>query len=598
MKKNQTDQASKSALLSENRELRARLEESEDTLRAIRCGEVDAVVVSGPGGEQVYTLKSADYAYRVLLETLNEGALTLTPEGDILYCNRRFAEMIEKPLEKVIGASLTSFLPPEDVEKFEAQFGRGAAESACWECALVKAGGKKLPVLCSVRAFQLDGVAAVGMVVTDLGKQKEQEIMIRQLHKMEALGALAGGIAHDINNMLSPILVNTEMALLETYGREARRSLEIVLEAAQRGRKLVKQILAFAASKEGEKRPVRLASVVEESIRLIRAAVPTTIEIRRNIAAADGAVLGNPTQIEQIVLNLCSNAAYAMRERGGVLSISLDESLIEIAPPAGLPQLAPGPYLCLTVTDSGCGMMPEVMERIFDPFYTTKEASEGAGMGLAVVHGIVKSHSGAIQVASEPGKGSSFKVYFPRIESLTEPKDVKVEEMPTGVERVLIIDDEEIQLRSWKPALERLGYIVAVESEGARALRFFRAQPLRFDLVIVDQTMPGITGAEARRGNASSQAQPADHPVHRLQRGGQRKAGARHGREGLPDEALYASGAGEDDSAGPGTEGTARPLSAGLSPIPVKTRAARFFHKSRQPCRNPIAWTAAADRQP
>jgi two-component system cell cycle sensor histidine kinase/response regulator CckA len=496
MKKDRTNQVSKSTLLSENRKLRARLEEAEDTLRAIRSGEVDAVVVSGPHGEHIYTLKNADDACEVLLETLNEGALTLTPAGDILYCNRRFAEMIETPLERVIGSSLTSFLPLEDVEKFEAHLGKGAAESACWECALEKPSGKRLPVYCSVRAFQLNGVPAVGMVVTDLAKQKEQELIIRRMQKMEALGTLAGGIAHDINNMLSPILVNTEMALLETYGREARRSLEIVLEAAQRGRKLVKQILAFAASKEGEKRPVRLASVVEESIRLIRAAIPTTIEIRRDIAAADGMVLGNPMQIEQILLNLCSNAAYAMRERGGVLSISLDESLIEIVPPAGLPQLAPGPYLCLTVTDSGCGMTPEVMERIFDPFYTTKQASEGAGMGLAVVHGIVKSLAGAIQVASEPGKGSSFKVYFPRIESLTEPKDAKVEEMPTGNERVLMIDDEEIQLRSWKPALERHGYIVAVESEGARALRFFRAQPLRFDLVIVDQTMPGITGAK------------------------------------------------------------------------------------------------------
>jgi len=496
MKKNTKRRSNKEQLAAEQEELLARCEEAEETLRAIRSGEVDAVVVSGPQGEQVYTLKSADTTYRILLETLSEGALTLTTDGDILYCNGRFAEMIGKPLEKVITSSIKSYIPAVDVTGFDLLFRKSAAERAGGECRLLTGEGKLLPVYLSVKSIELDGIPAMCMVVMDLAKQKENEYLIRRMQKMEALGTLAGGIAHDMNNILAPIMVNTELALLETIGQETRRGLEIALEAAHRGRKLVKQILAFASSKDSERKPMKLAPVVEESLRLVRSTTPATVEIRSDLDEKRGMILANATQVEQILVNLCSNAAYAMREWGGILSVGLAGVRFDEMSPARPPELNPGPYLRLSVSDTGCGMTPEVMDRIFDPFFTTKHASEGAGMGLAVVHGIVKSHDGAITVTSEPGKGSLFSVFLPQLVGVKEPKSTGDGLTTPGSERILFVDDEEIQLRSWKPALERLGYAVDVQSDSAKALRAFRAQPRRFDLVIVDQTMPGLTGAK------------------------------------------------------------------------------------------------------
>ncbi len=496
MKREPKTRKTKEQLNEEVRELRARLGEAEETLRAIRSGEVDAVVVSGPQGPQVYALKSADYTYRLLLETLNEGALTLTMDGDILYCNRRFSEMIGRPLEKVIASSFRSHIFGADAPGFDALLEKASGESAGGECRLKMGASKTLPVYISVKPVDLDGVPAVCMVVMDLAKQKENEYLIRRMQKMEALGTLAGGIAHDINNILAPILVNTEMALMETLAGEPRRSLEVVLEAAHRGRKLVKQILAFAASKEGERKPMRLAPVIEESLRLMRSTIPTTIEIRSDLAEEKGMVLANPTQVEQILVNLCSNAAYAMHEKGGVLRVELAGVLFEAESPLKPYELEPGTYLKLTVSDTGCGMTREVMGRIFDPFFTTKHASEGAGMGLSVVHGIVKSHDGTILVTSAPEKGSSFSVFLPQVDIVEEPKGAAAALTASGTERILLVDDEEIQLRSWQPSLERFGYQVTAEQDSLKALRTFRAHPRKFDAAIVDQTMPGMTGAK------------------------------------------------------------------------------------------------------
>jgi PAS domain S-box-containing protein len=318
---------------------------------------------------------------------------------------------------------------------------------------------------------------------------------IRRTQKMEALGTLAGGIAHDLNNILSPIMINTEIALWDTPADSpTAQALQTVLQASVRGKELVKQILAFTAQTEREPKPLSLRSIIRESLNLLMATIPRTIEIRQDLEKGAGKVLVDPTQIHQVLVNLCTNSAYAMREKGGVLEVRLARMKIDAEIADRHLHLKPGPYVRLTVSDTGQGMSPEVMERIFDPFFTTKKVGEGTGMGLAVVHGIVKSCGGAITVYSEMGEGSAFNVYLPEIAGEGETESAKAELLPTGNERILLVDDEKIQIQSIRPALERLGYSVTAKEDGREALKAFRARPDAFDLVITDQTMPHISG--------------------------------------------------------------------------------------------------------
>lgn len=332
-------------------------------------------------------------------------------------------------------------------------------------------------------------------VARDVTSEMNLQEHIRRLQKIEALGTLAGGIAHDLNNILGPILMNVEMALIDTpEDSTIARSLQIVLEAATRGKELVKQILAFTAQKETEVKPISLAPIVKESLELMRATIPRTIDIRERIGGDAGKVLANASQIHQVLVNLCTNAAHAMKEKGGVLEVCLERVIMDTSARSRYLELRAGPYARLTVSDTGHGMSPEVRRRIFDPFFTTKKIGEGTGMGLAVVDGIVRSHGGAITVYSEVGEGSTFNVYLPEIERDEVQRMTKMEPIRGGKERILLIDDEEIQLRTILPLLERLGYHVSARNDSREALELFRDRSEEFDLVITDQTMPGMTG--------------------------------------------------------------------------------------------------------
>ena len=336
-------------------------------------------------------------------------------------------------------------------------------------------------------------------VKRDITEQTQLEAQLIRSQKMEAIGTLAGGIAHDFNNILGAIVGYTELARMEVEdGNAPTGCIEEVLKATGRARRLVQQILSFSRQSEQEKRPLKVEQIIKEALELLRASLPTTIEIRQKLIHEGGAVLADSTQIHQVLMNLCTNAAHAMREKGGILEVSLDTAYIKEDSEQEPVGLTSGKYRKLSVTDTGHGMDTDTLNRIFDPFFTTKNKGEGTGMGLAVVHGIVKSHGGVIRACSEPGKGSQFHVYLPLMKSEMQayPVPADVKPIPMGTERLLLVDDEGALADIGLRMLERLGYEVTTRTSSLEALQLFKNRPDAFDLVITDQTMPRMTGIQ------------------------------------------------------------------------------------------------------
>ncbi|MDY6989466.1 MAG: PAS domain S-box protein [Thermodesulfobacteriota bacterium] len=340
-----------------------------------------------------------------------------------------------------------------------------------------------------------DGTVSAAVVhVRDMTQTKRLEDQLRQAQKMEAIGTLAGGIAHDFNNSLAAIMGYTEMAMGDALeGSSLQRDLREVLRAGMRAKDLVKQILAFSLQTDQELRPIQARPIVQEALKLLRATLPTTIEIGRDLESGS-VLMADPTQMHQVLMNLCTNASHAMGKNGGVLKVSTKVEELDADFGARYPDISPGPHLKLTVSDTGHGMDASILERAFDPYFTTKEKGEGTGMGLSVVHGIVKSHGGTITAYSEPGVGASFNVYLPVVKTEVE-EDLHVQEsLPTGTERILFVDDEQSLVTLGKQMLKSLGYEVVARMSSPYALETFEAQPDSFDLVITDMTMPTITG--------------------------------------------------------------------------------------------------------
>jgi len=321
------------------------------------------------------------------------------------------------------------------------------------------------------------------------------EGQLRHAQRMEAIGTFAGGVAHDFNNILAAIIGFTELMLGDTaVGSLDRHHLGRVLQASLRGRDLVKQLLAFARKSEQGRKPLRLSSAIEEAMNLLRASIPATIDIRVEIKSESGSIYCDPGQVQQVLMNLCANAVDAMEEQKGTLGIELSD--FEISPDADILDIRPGPHMRLSVSDTGRGIPPEILDRIFEPFFTTKGLGRGTGLGLSVVHGIVRSCDGAITVESRPGEGTTFRVYFPRLHD--RPVEERGAELtvPRGSERILFVDDEEMLVEMGKRMLEGLGYTVTAATSSSEALTFFQRDPARFDLVVTDQTMPEMTGLE------------------------------------------------------------------------------------------------------
>ncbi|MFH1153664.1 MAG: response regulator [Pseudomonadota bacterium] len=328
-------------------------------------------------------------------------------------------------------------------------------------------------------------------------QRKKLEAQLVQSRKMEAIGTLAGGIAHDFNNILSAILGYAEL-VKEDLPEDtiANKNIGEVLKAALRAKDLVRRILTFSRMSEPIQTPIRLPVVVEEAVNLLKASIPSFIRIEFNAHGPIGHIKGNPTQIHQIIINLCTNAAQAMKGQSGLISISVSGVAKTDADWSQAPPVPDGDYVELCVKDNGMGIDPKDIDKIFDPYFTTRDIGQGSGMGLAIVHGIVKNHQGFIDVESTPGKGTLFRILFPRVAQAKGTETGETVCLPLGRECVLVVDDEKVIADLNRLRLERLNYQVTAVTDSIQALEMFKKEPNTFDLVITDQTMPEMTGIQ------------------------------------------------------------------------------------------------------
>jgi PAS domain S-box-containing protein len=423
--------------------------------------------------------------------------------GTIQYVNAAFEAIHDCTRQEVMGRHIADVLTEGDdlhEAKVRSELQEAIAGGRQWSVHLKKVHGNKIVELdLRLTPFKdpLGNITNYFINERDVTKEMNLERHLRTSQKMEVIGALAGGIAHDMNNILTPMILNTEMVLADIPEQSpARALLETVLEAEMLGKDLVRQILSFSAHKKDERKPLRIGTLVGESLKLLKVSLHPNIRVNVNIHKEEMTILADPSQIHQVIINLFNNAVHAMKESGGLIGIKVDSIEVDDSMVCREPNLKPGRFLCLTISDTGSGIPEEDLEKVFDPFFTTKSSKEGTGMGLTVAQRIVKSHGGCIMAESKPGKGSIFKVYLPQIQPEPETKTSPANRFPRGKERILFIDDETIQIRSGEGVLKYLGYSVTSQADSNEALAVFKARPDAFDVVITDLVMPGMNGMD------------------------------------------------------------------------------------------------------
>ncbi|MFC1838078.1 PocR ligand-binding domain-containing protein [Thermodesulfobacteriota bacterium] len=448
-------------------------------------------------------IEESENRTRSILETAMDGFWVVDKHGRILEVNDTYCKMTgynRQELFKMTNFDLDADETPENIadhtqkliKKREERFIRRQKRK----------DGSIFDVEMSVK-YQPEEENFI-VFLRDISEQKHAEevkknleAQLSQAQKMEGIGTLAGGIAHDFNNILSPILMHSELIMEDLPSDDPlKHDIKEIYKAGERARDLVQQILTFAQKRLKEKIVLKSSHIVKEAIKFLRSTLPTTVEMKFDNKAEHDTVLADPTQINQIIMNLCTNASHAMREKGGILEIILDNEVITASKAKRMLNINPGEYLKITVKDNGTGIDADIKNKIFEPYFTTKGVGEGTGFGLATVHSIVQSYGGDIIVESEVGKGSTFDVYIPL--EKTEAQDLKEDrtESPIGTESILFVDDEESIVNIMKKSLKRFGYKVTGRTSSVEALEAFRNNPDKFDLVITDMTMPNMTGED------------------------------------------------------------------------------------------------------
>ncbi len=448
--------------------------------------------------------RDSEEKYRYLVQKANSIILRMSTEGTVTFFNEFAQHFFGFSEEAILGKSVIGTIVPEtdsagrDLEEMIQEIGHHPERYAANENENMRRNGDRVWIAWTNKTiFDEEGnPAEILCVGNDITARKQLENQLRHSQKMEAIGTLAGGIAHDFNNILWAVTGNLEVALMDELpdGHPAAYSLNQALGAAGQAKDLVAQILAFSRQQEEALRPLRFTILLKETVKLLEAALPATVRICTDLRAQSDVVLLEPSQLQQVVMNLCTNAAHAMRERGGELRVGTENMSLGPHDPESEQGAKLGPFFKLTISDTGEGIPEAISERIYEPYFTTKTVGEGTGLGLAVVHGIVKKLGGTLSFETEKGKGTTFSVLLPLVDEEVRESEEETAPPRHGTEHILLVDDQESVLAMLTRLLERLGYAVTAQTSAADAIRAFDDDPEGFDLVITDLTMPDMTG--------------------------------------------------------------------------------------------------------
>lgn len=471
----------------------------------IESGEIEQVVATmqeAPG--QLMSNQEPDTMeehFRMLMKSANDIVFLCDPDGNITSVNPAASRIYGYTQEEMLQLNLKDILDPAYTQHAIFWEQKSPADGMPDEPHEVltynKSGERVWLEINSRQIIRKDDDRGIMAVARDITDRKRLENQLRQAQKMEAIGTLAGGIAHDFNNILTPIMLHSEQALMKlAENNPAKQNLHHIYQASQRARELVRQILTFAYQGEENRILMKASFSIGETVKLLRSIIPSTIDMKYECTAEKDTIIADPAHLTQVIMNLCTNAVHAMGEKGGAFIIHVSNTTLGREKSNRFLGLVPGDYLDIRISDNGSGIPPEFIDKIFEPYFTTKNAREGTGLGLAVVHGIIKNYGGDISVHSESGEGTTFRILLPVAAGPAERKPDVQSEISGGSERILFVDDEKPVIDAIRPMIESLGYRLTARTSSIEALEAFRYHPEAFDLVITDQAMPNMTGKE------------------------------------------------------------------------------------------------------